>query len=103
MSGGSFDYLFCKDGYELLETHNIKTLEDMERELISLKYDDVAKDFRRLIEYIYSARNRVDVLADMLKPIMHDIEWYCSADISEDSLAETIEKYRKGDMRGEEC
>ena len=102
MSGGSFNYLFCREWYELFETYNISELEDMETELIKLGYDDVAKDFRRLIEYIKSARNRVDVLAEMLKPIMHDIEWYCSCDIGEDTLAKTIEKYRKGDLRGEE-
>lgn len=102
MSGGSFDYLFCKEHHELFLTHNIQELEDMETELIKLGYDDVAKDFRRLIEYIKSARNRVDVLVEMLEPIMHDIEWYCSCDIGKNTLAETIEKYRKGNMRGEE-
>lgn len=98
MSGGSFNYLFCKECHELFEKRNVSELEDMERELMQLGYDDVAKDFRRLIEYIKSARNRVGVLAEMLNPIMHDIEWYCSGDIGEDTLAKTIEKYRNDDV-----
>lgn len=102
MSGGSFNYLFCKESHELFSTDNISELADMETELVQLGYDDVAKDFRRLIEYIKSARNRVAVLAEMLKPIMHDIEWYCSGDIGEDTLAKKIEKYRNDDMKGEE-
>lgn len=98
MSGGSFNYLFCKEWHELFEKHNVSELENMERELMQLGYDDVARDFRRLIEYIKSAQNRVDVLAEMLNPIMHDIEWYCSGDIGEDTLAKTIEKYRNDDV-----
>ena len=94
MSGGSFDYLFCKDVCELFEYCNIRTLEEMESRFLKLGYGDVAKDFGRLVEYIKSANNRVEVLSDQLNELMHDIEWYDSGDIGKDSLAESVEKYR---------
>lgn len=78
MSGGSYDYLFCKETCELFNYSNIRTLEEMESRFLGLGYDDIAKDFRRLIEYIKSANNRVEVLGNQLNGLMHDIEWYDS-------------------------
>ncbi len=94
MSGGSYGYLFCKETCELFNYSNIRTLEEMESRFLGLGYDDIAKDFRRLIEYIKSANNRVEVLGNQLNNLMHDIEWYDSADIGKDSLAKSVEEYR---------
>ena len=94
MSGGSYDYLFCKETCELFNYSNIRTLEEMESRFLELGHDDVAKDFRRLIEYIKSANNRVEVLGEQLNDMMHDIEWYDSGDIGEDTLAKRVEEYR---------
>lgn len=74
---------------------NVRTLEEMESRFLELGHDDVAKDFRRLVEYIKSANNRVEVLSDQLNDLMHDIEWYDSGDIGADTLAERVEKYRR--------
>ena len=97
MSGGSYDYLFCKETCELFNYSNIRTLEEMESRFLGLGYDDIAKDFRRLIEYIKSANNRVEVLGNQLNGLMHDIEWYDSGDIGADTLAKRVEKYRQAD------
>ena len=97
MSGGSYDYLYCKDCDELFAYSNIRTLEEMESRFLDLGYEDVAKDFRRLIEYIKSANNRVEVLGGQLNEMMHDIEWYDGGDIGADTLAERVEKYRRAD------
>ena len=94
MSGGSYDYLFCKETCELFSYSNIRTLEEMESRFLELGYDDIAKDFRRLIEYIKSANNRVEVLGNQLNNLMHDIEWYDSGDIGKDTLAKRVEEYR---------
>lgn len=97
MSGGSYDYLYCKEPHELFAYHNVKTLEEMESRFLELGHEDVAKDFRRLIEYIKSANNRVEVLGGQLNEMMHDIEWYDSGDIGADTLAKRVEKYRQAD------
>ena len=94
MSGGSYDYMFCKETYELFNYGNIRMLEEMESRFLGLGYDDIAKDFRRLIEYNKSANNRVEVLGNQLNDMMHDIEWYDSGDIGEDTLAKRVEEYR---------
>jgi len=97
MSGGSYDYLYCKECDELFTYSSIRTLEEMESRFLELGYEDVAKDFRRLIEYIKSANNRVEVLGGQLNEMMHDIEWYDSGDIGADTLAKKVEKYRQAD------
>jgi len=97
MSGGSYDYLYCKGCHELFAYSNVRTLEEMESRFLELGYEDVAKDFRRLIEYIKSANNRVEVLGGQLNEMMHDIEWYDSGDIGADTLAERVEEYRQAD------
>ena len=103
MSGGSYDYLYCKDCDELFAYSNIRTLEEMESRFLDLGYEDVAKDFRRLIEYIKSANNRVEVLGGQLNEMMHDIEWYDGGDIGADTLAERVEKYRRADTPQTDC
>ena len=94
MSGGSYDYLYCKETEELFMSHNVRLLEEMEQGFIGLGFMDVAKDFRRLIEYIKSANIRVEVLGEQLNDMMHAIEWYDSGDIGRDTLAKRVEHYR---------
>lgn len=73
--------------------------DEMAETLEKLNQIDVARDMRRLSEYIKSAYNRVDVLAAQLKPIMKAVEYYEDCDISEERLKATVEEYRrsKGD------
>ena len=95
MSGGSYNYLYCKDTAEMFE--RASDIEDMAEALEKLNYLDVARDMRRLSEYIRTAYNRVDVLSEQLRPIMRAVEYYESCDISAESLERKIEEYRKGD------
>ena len=96
MSGGSFNYLYCKEPEQLFDNSVIGDLADMEVILLTRNYTDVARDVRRLIEYIKSARNRVDVLQAQLKPVLKAVEWYESADYGDTDLAKAIEEYRTG-------
>ena len=94
MSGGSYDYLYCKEPYELF--NNVCYIEDMSETALKLGYEDIALDLTRLAEYIKSAKIRVTVLQEQLKEVMHDIEWYEDCDIGEDTLKKTFEEYRRG-------
>lgn len=96
MSGGSFDYLYCKETEELFSETVISDLSGMEDVLLKANHTDVAKDIRRLIEYIKSARNRVEVLKENLKPVLKAVEWCESCDIGADGLAKAVERYRTG-------
>lgn len=95
MSGGSYNYLYCKDVPELM--NEVSCLEDMTDFLVLNNYHDVAMDMRRLVEYIKTAENRITVLSEQLKGVMKAVEYYESCDYGRDDLDKAIEKYRKGE------
>lgn len=96
MSGGSYNYLFTKEPYELLEYHNIERIEEMADRLMQSGYEDVARDMQRLAEYCKSAYLRIGVLSEELSDVMQAIEWYVSGDSGEGSIKYAVEKYRNG-------
>lgn len=95
MSGGSLNYLYRKDADELWNYLN--ELEEVEDYLLKNNAYDVAKDVRRLIEYIKSSRIRIEVLRENLSDVFKAIEWHQSGDYGKDSVDKAIEKYRKGE------
>ena len=96
MSGGSWNYLYLKEIDDLMQRSNIETLEEMADYLNQNGYEDVAKDTRRLVEYIRSAKIRVETLFEMLSPVFKAVEWYYSADWGKYKVDEAIEEYRNG-------
>lgn len=96
MSGGSLNYLCYKEPAQLFD--HINDMEAVEAVLLSEGYDDIARDVRRLIEYVKTAENRIGVLHDNLKDVFHAIEWYNSADYGKDTMLEAFKKYR-GDKK----
>ena len=96
MSGGSFNYLCFSEMPEIMRRTD--EFEQMEQILIEKGYEDIAKDVRRLIEYCKSAEVRIGALFEQLNSVLHDVEWYESGDIGDESLKETLEKYRNGEI-----
>lgn len=94
MSGGSLNYLCFKEPEELF--HCIEEMEKAEQVLLQRGAQDIARDVRRLIEYVKSAENRISVLSEQLNGIFHAVEWYQSGDYGEDTLRKRIEQYRTG-------
>lgn len=94
MSGGSLSYLYLKEPGDLF--NHVEDLETVEQELLQRGYTDIARDVRRLIEYILTAENRISVLADSLRDVFHAVEWCCSGDYGESSLRKHLENYRNG-------
>lgn len=92
MSGGSYDYLYCKEPAEMFE--KVLYIDDMAATLTKLNYLDVARDMTRLSEYIKTAYNRIEVLSEQLKPVMKAVEYYEDCDFSEENVKEAVEKYR---------
>lgn len=97
MSGGSFSYLCYKEPQDLFDCEYMESLERMEAYLITHGYEDIARDTRRLIEYVKSAENRISVLQEQLADVFHAVEWYVSADYGRDTLEKHLEAYRKGE------
>lgn len=94
MSGGSLNYLCYKEPAELF--NHLEDLEMAEQYLLAKDYKDIAADVRRLMEYIKSAENRIGVLSEQLNNVLHAVEWYISADYSENTLRKALEEYRAG-------
>lgn len=92
MSGGSLDYLFSKEPEELF--YATYSLEQAEKYLIECGAVDVAKDVRRLIEYVLSARNRIEVMQENLREVFKAIEWEQSGDSGKDRVDRAIAAYR---------
>lgn len=92
MSGGSYDYLYCKEPKEVFD--NACSLADMAETLNKLGYTDVAQEMTEFSEYVTAAYHKIEMLSEQLKPVMKAVEYYESCDIGPDSLRETIEQYR---------
>lgn len=98
MSGGSWNYLFCKDIDELMNGSSTELLQDMADRLNSAGFEDVAKDTQRLVEYIKSARIRIETLFETLSPVFKAVEWFDSGDWGEETLNNEVLKYRKSNI-----
>lgn len=98
MSGGSFNYLYCKETRDLF--NEVEDLEAMELYLLRRGDKDIAKDVRRLIEYIRTAENRISVLQENLAGVFKAVEWRVSADWGEKQLQRALDKYRNGEEAG---
>lgn len=92
MSGGSLNYLCYKGPDELF--NYIEEMEAVELVLLGHGAQDIARDVRRLIEYVKSAEIRIAVLAENLRGVFKAVEWYSSGDYGKDSLLDQLEKYR---------
>lgn len=92
MSGGSLNYLYCKDPDELY--NYINEMVKAEEFLLKEGYSDVAKDVRRLIEYVIISRDQIEVLHESLKKIFRAIEWYGSGDSGKDAVIKAVKDYR---------
>ena len=98
MSGGSWNYLYSKDTDELMNSSTIELLQDMSYRLVALRYEDVAEDTQRLVEYIRSANIQIETLFKMLSPVFKAVEWYDSGDWGGETLDDEIWKYRKSNL-----
>lgn len=98
MSGGSWNYLCYKDIDELMNGSSTELLQDMVDRLNSAGFEDVAQDTQGLVEYIKSARIRIETLFGTLSPVFKAVEWFDSGDWGEETLNNEVLKYRKSNL-----
>ena len=94
MSGGSFNYLCFKDPHEMFE--RMDDIEQMADALAELGYaDDAASETREFLLNLRVIKNRLSVAVNRLNGVWHDMEWWKSYDIGEDTFKKTLEEYRE--------
>jgi hypothetical protein len=93
MSGGSFEYLYLRDGLDLVADH--KALIAMVNRLEEWAPNSQAfNDARHLLSEIQEIAQRLANMPDAsLQRIFHDVEWAVNNDISIEQAMEHIREY----------
>jgi len=94
MSGGSHNYLYSKDEYDLFSWGSVRDLDNMASSMIEYGAIDIAKDTLRLKNYIEQALTKVEVMQESLSKVFKAVEWCDSGDTGKDSLQKAFEEYR---------
>lgn len=94
MSGGSYNYLcYVHEARDLVDRDG--DLDDMSKRLAGLGYaPDAARETEDLLLLMRQWRNRVEARMDRLREVWKAVEWWDSADWSEDQLREALKTYR---------
>lgn len=105
MSGGSFNYLYCKDIDQLFE--DIDAIDDMEYMAIWLanvgKYHasnvtfEYLAQLKTLKELIETQLNELDQELEKIRPVMKAAEWWYSNDWGEDDFNQAWQNYINGE------
>lgn len=98
MSGGSYNYLCYKDGFELGDHEG--DLQAMADRLAGLGYaKDAAKETQELLLELRQYQNRIQTRIDRLKGVWHGVEWWDSCDSGEDGVKAELAKYRGEEVK----
>lgn len=93
MSGGAFDYLYCKEAEQLFGSPS--QLQEMADRLAGLPYAaDAAKDAYDLLAIVTSQLVRVEAAQRRLADVFYAVEWWDSGDSGEDAVRKALAKYR---------
>jgi hypothetical protein len=96
MSGGSFNYLYCKEAHELFDHSRIVDIHDMAMLLIIEGHKDIAKDLLRLKETLEKAITIVEVKLESLAIVMKAVEYWQSGDHGRETFEKIMDAYRQG-------
>ena len=93
MSGGSYNYLCYKDGFEI--GGHESDLQAMADRLAGLGYAaDAARETQELLLELRQYENRIQTRIKRLSGVWHAVEWWDSCDSGEDGVGLELAKYR---------
>jgi len=93
MSGGSYDYLYCKDVDSLL--NSVPTVQEMADRLAGLGYaEDAARETEELLLTLRQFENRINSMQARLSCVWRAVEWWDSCDSGEDCVKDALQEYR---------
>ena len=100
MSGSSYNYLCHESGTDLFGDISgaAQEFERMASDIAALGYaNDVASTMEELLAIVRGQSVRIDARFDLLKPLLHAMEWWKSCDWSEDQFKEALSAWRGED------
>lgn len=100
MSGGSFNYLCCKDAEQLLAGGCSSELVEMRDKLREIGAIDAAGQTDAIIATIAEARALVGIRVEALKEIWKAVEWVESLDWGPERIEKALSKFRGKDDPG---
>ena len=100
MSGGSFNYLSYKDGYDLLETLAEEDLCSMANTIESYGVDDkaIVRHIKLMLDKMLAIRNMTEELTELSiksEKVFKAVEWFESSDTSKESAIRAINDFSK--------
>jgi hypothetical protein len=98
MSGGSFNYLCYKDGYDLLETSTEDDLCSMVNTIETYGIDDkaIVRHIKLMLNKMLAIRNMTDELTELSAKsaeVFRAVEWFESCDTSKESAIKAINDF----------
>lgn len=79
MSGGSFNYAYCKAGDPDV-FYAVGDIQDIEKYLRGLGKHDAADEVLRFLNEIETHQRRLEVIGERILPLLRAAEWTCSGD-----------------------
>lgn len=95
MSGGAYDYLFCRDELYLVnDASNVESMiEDAVRAGVNEEAIAALKTFLGNIKKLAEEKKK-------LEDLLHAAEWYASGDYGDETFRESADEYRaRGDFK----
>jgi hypothetical protein len=93
MSGGSYNYLYCKGSDDINESR--QDIKDMRDRLIELGHKDAAQETESVLLMMDSFEVRINARLNRLQDVWHSVEWYDSSDSGIEAVNESIKKYHE--------
>jgi hypothetical protein len=93
MSGGSYNYLCCKESYDIHERK--EELNQMRDRLIELGFTDAAGETESVLLMLQSFEVRLQTRIDRLKDVWRSVEWMDNGDSGLDGVQYSVEQYRE--------
>lgn len=99
MSGGSYGYLYMRDGSDVACNGVVRDLREMAEILRRLELDVAASMVEHHADVIEASLTVIEARHDRLADLLHAVEWYADSDWSAEQVVEVAKKLVDGDPK----
>ena len=94
MSGGSYNYLFCKGAEDLLYGQGLGDLNEMAETLLDMGYSEEAKETYAILFEVKKVREELEGRVNKISDLWKAVEYYESMDADIEAIKVEVEKLR---------